>query len=179
MTKAGSDHLKAQARRIAQTSGRRYPDVRAEQRRPSHPAPAPAPSKELVLLCGGLAHPLGGGRCAREAGHRRLDGNWSWCSPEPHLPAHIWMGYQRAADDDYIAKENARRAALTPEERAAEEEATYYADMADAGSEYDPREDKYTELADELRDEEEESDEDDFLYGDDVYDGEDEYEVTF
>lgn len=73
-TKTGRDHLKRQARQIARTTGRRFPDVLAELRR----APRPSmrrPSTKLVLLCNGLAHLIDGGRCARPVGHHLLDGD--------------------------------------------------------------------------------------------------------
>ncbi|MET9759938.1 hypothetical protein ABZ016_12895 [Streptomyces sp. NPDC006372] len=156
MTKSGSDHLKRQARQIARTSGRRFPDVLAELRRA--PRTTPRPSKELVLLCNGLAHPIDGGRCARPADHHLLDGTWSWCSPEPHLPAHIWQGHHAAADEARRAQHEAWLASLTPAELAdweADQEAAYWADMADEAREpYDPHEDKYAEMAlDELEEE--------------------------
>ncbi|GGN46738.1 hypothetical protein [Streptomyces fuscichromogenes] len=146
MTKSGNDHLKRQAREIARASGRRFPDVLAELRR----APATAvrrPSTELVLVCRGLAHPIDGGRCRREAGHQNLDGSWGWCSWEPGAAVLVWAGYLIAQDQARRAAEDARRAALTPQERAAEDaeaEAEYRADMAYEGSEpYDWRDDKY------------------------------------
>ncbi|GAA2767641.1 hypothetical protein GCM10010103_66830 [Streptomyces paradoxus] len=158
MTKTGSDHLKRQARQIARTTGRRFPDVLAELR--GAPRTTPPPSKELVLHCHGLAHPIDGGRCARTDGHHLLDGTWSWCSPEPNMPAHIWQGYHAAADEGRRAQHEAWLTSLTPAERSeweAEQEAAYSADMADEAREpYDPAEEKYQELVldaldDELR----------------------------
>lgn len=96
MTKAGNDELKRQAREIRRRTGRRLPDILAELSRA--PRTMRRPSTDLVLLCSGLAHPIDGGRCARPAGHHLLDGTWSWCSPEPHLPARIWQGYHVEAD---------------------------------------------------------------------------------
>ncbi|MFE6153633.1 hypothetical protein [Streptomyces sp. NPDC057889] len=148
MTKSGSDHLKRQAREIASTSGRRFPDVLAELRRV--PRTTLRPSTELVLLCHDLAHPLDGGRCARAHGHQLLDGTWGWCSPEPNLPAHIWQGYHDAADENRRAKHEAWLASLSPAERAdweAEDEAAYWADQAaEAREPYDPNEEKHQEL---------------------------------
>ncbi|MFI9587815.1 hypothetical protein ACIHCQ_39825 [Streptomyces sp. NPDC052236] len=156
MTKSGSDHLKRQARQIARTSGRRFPDVLAELRRT--PRTTPRHSTELVLLCPGLAHPIDGGRCARAAGHHQLDGTWSWCSPKHDLPAHIWQGYHHAADEARRAQHDAWLASLTPAERAnweAEQEAAYWADMADEAREpYDPYEEKHQELVLDALDEE-------------------------
>ncbi|WP_369228564.1 hypothetical protein AB5J52_48855 (plasmid) [Streptomyces sp. R39] len=165
MTKSGSDHLKRQARGIARTTGRRFPDVLAELRRAPRPS-TPRPSTELVLLCNGLAHPIDGGRCARPAGHHLLDGTWSWCSPEPDLPAHIWQGYHQAADEARQAQHEAWLASLTPAERAdweAEQEAANWADMAaEAREPYDHYDDKYDELVLDALDDERRSDETDF-----------------
>ncbi|MFF1717220.1 hypothetical protein [Streptomyces sp. NPDC058268] len=156
MTKSGSDHLKRQAREIARGSGRRYPDVLRQLRREPRPAPRRPPSKELVLLCSGLAHPLDPGRCARPAGHQQLDGTWSWCSSDPHLPAHIWQGHHQARDEAARAKNEAWLATLTPAERAAYEaemEDAHWAAMADEAREpYDPYEDKYRFADDEPED---------------------------
>jgi hypothetical protein len=187
VTKSGTDHLKRQARTIADATGRRFPDVLAELRRTPRTAQR-QPSKELVLVCDGMAHPIDGGRCARTAGHQNLDGGWGWCGWGPNVAVNVWDGYYEAERQAQRDQEDARRAALTPEERAdedAESEAAYWADMADEAREpYDSYDDKYAELADELRDETQEPDEDVsdrdyFLYGDDVYDAEDEHEVTF
>ncbi|WP_329529560.1 hypothetical protein [Streptomyces sp. NBC_01462] len=159
MTKAGTDHLKRHTRELARTSGRRFPDVLAELRRAPRPTTARPPSKELVALCPRPAHPLEGGRCARPAGHERLDGygTW-WCSPEPHMPAHVWQGYHDAADADRREQDAVWLASLTPAEREAweaEQEAAYWADMADAAREpYDPDDDKYQELVLDALDEE-------------------------
>ncbi|MFJ4931568.1 hypothetical protein [Streptomyces sp. NPDC088736] len=159
MTKAGADHLKRRARELARTSGRRFPDVLAELRRAPRPTTARRPSTELVALCPHPAHPFEAGRCARPAGHERLDGygTW-WCSPEPHLPAHVWQGYHDAADAARREQHAAWLASLTPAEREAweaEQEASYWADMADAAREpYDPGEDKYQELVLDALDEE-------------------------
>lgn len=149
MTKSGNDHHKRQARRLrADGPRRRFPDLLAELTSPSRPAPRP--SSELVLRCTGLAHPFDGGRCAREAGHQVLDGEWSWCSPTAHLPVHVWRGYHAAADEERQAQHEARLAAMSPAERAAweaEADAAYRPEMADAAREpYDPREDKYQEM---------------------------------
>ncbi|GGJ59287.1 hypothetical protein [Streptomyces brasiliensis] len=108
-----------------------------------------------------------GGRCARPAGHHLLDGTWSWCSLEPHLPAHIWRGYHDAADEDRRAQHEAWLASLTPAERAAweaDQEAAYWANMADEAREpYDPHEDKYAAMVLDELDEERRADEtDDF-----------------
>lgn len=156
MTKSGSDHLKHQAREIARASGRRFPDVLAELRRTPRTAPR-QPSKELVLVCKGLAHPIDGGRCARAAGHHYVDG-WGWCSWGPNDAVHVWTGYYHAQEQARREQEDARRAELTPQERAAEDaksEAAYWADMADAAREpHDPYEDKYQELVLDALDEE-------------------------
>ncbi|MDX3166012.1 hypothetical protein PV516_19680 [Streptomyces scabiei] len=141
MTKAGSDHLKRQAREIARESGRRLPDVLAELRRAPRAVPPRQPSKELVARCNGLAHPIDGGRCAREAGH---PGHWSWCSPEPHLASHVWQGYVDARSAAEAAEHEAWLAGLSPAQRAdweAEQKAAYEADMAYEG--YDPADDNY------------------------------------
>ncbi|MFM9812900.1 hypothetical protein ACKI16_30865 [Streptomyces scabiei] len=156
MTKSGSDYLKRQARGIASTTGRRFPDVLAELRRAPRTAPR-QPSTELVLVCNGMAHPIDGGRCARAAGHRTLDGGWGWCSWGPNDAVNVWAGYYAAQDQARRDQEDARRAALTPQERAdedAESEAAYWAEMAEAAREpYDPYEDKYQELVWEAQDE--------------------------
>ncbi|MEU9405739.1 hypothetical protein AB0E08_08535 [Streptomyces sp. NPDC048281] len=190
MTKSGTDHLKRQARTIAAVTGRRFPDVLAELRRAPRTAPR-QPSKELVLVCNGMAHPIDGGRCKRAAGHAMLDGGWGWgwCSWGHNDAIHVWAGYFRAQSAAQRAQEDARRAALTPEERAAEDaesEAAYWADMAEEAREpYDSYDDKYADLADELRDETQDpdddvSDRDHFLYGGDVHDDEeDEQGVPF
>ncbi|MFE2823397.1 hypothetical protein [Streptomyces sp. NPDC059271] len=147
MTKSGNDHHKRQARRLRADNPRcRFPDLLAAL----SSRPARRPSTDLVLLCSGLAHPLDGGRCAREAGHELLDGDRSWCSPKPNLPVHVWRGYYAAADEDLQAQREARLAAMSPAERAAwvaEAEAEYWAEIADDAREpYDPREDKYQEM---------------------------------
>ncbi|WP_181800361.1 hypothetical protein [Streptomyces ipomoeae] len=145
MTKAGRDHLKARARRLREDGPRRrFPDLLAEAAHSPLPTPPPAPSTELVLVCNGMAHPIDGGRCARAAGHRNLDGDWGWCGWEPNAAVHVWAGYYNAQSQAQRATEEARRAALTPEERAAEDEeaeAAYWADMAYEG--YDPADDDY------------------------------------
>lgn len=151
MTRSGADHLKRQARELARTSGRRFPDVLAELRRQPRPTTARRPSKELVQLCPHPAHPIEGGRCARLAGHERLDDYGSWsCSLEPHLPAHVWQGYYDAADEARRTQDAAWLASLSPAARAdweAEQEAAYWAEMADAAREpYYPDDDKYQEL---------------------------------
>ncbi|MBT1098378.1 hypothetical protein [Streptomyces sp. Tu102] len=125
------------------------------------------PSTALVLLCSGLAHPIDGGWCARPAGHHLLDGTWSWCSPNPGLPAHIWQGYHDAADEAHRAQHDAWLASMSPSERAdwgAAQEAAYWAEMADEAHEpYDPYDDKYQELVLDALDEERHSAEaDDF-----------------
>ncbi|MGW3308208.1 hypothetical protein ACWDG9_16660 [Streptomyces sp. NPDC001073] len=186
MTKSGSDHLKRQARKIADATGRRFPDVLTELRRTPRTAPR-QPSKELVLVCAEMAHPIDGGRCARTAGHQMLDGGWGWCGWGPNAAVNVWHGYYHAEQQAQRDQEDARRAALSPQERAdedAESEAAYQAEMAyDAQEPYDPYDDKYADLTDELRDEAQElddvSDRDDYLNGDDAYDGEDEHEVTY
>ncbi|WP_434598268.1 hypothetical protein [Streptomyces sp. A5-4] len=154
MTKTGSDHLKRQARQIARSSGRRYPDVLAELRG----APRRTPSKDLVLLCSGIVHPLDGGRCTRPAGHRQYDGGWGWCSLEPHFPAPVWQGYCEARDTAEREKHEAWLASLSLKERAeheAEEEAAYWAQMADDAREpYDPDEERSLEYALDAADEE-------------------------
>ncbi|MFF4554385.1 hypothetical protein [Streptomyces sp. NPDC001422] len=95
MTKSGNDHHKRQARRLrADGPRRRFPDLLAEL----SSRPVRRPSTDLVLLCSGLAHPLDGGRCAREAGHEALDGDRSWCSPKPNLPVHSRGWTRRPAD---------------------------------------------------------------------------------
>ncbi|MEU5476903.1 hypothetical protein [Streptomyces mirabilis] len=151
MTKSGTDYLKRTAREIARTTGRRYPDVLSQLRR-EHPHPAPrrgcSGSKELVLVCSGLAHPIDGGRCARPADHQRFDNTpWTSCGDDPHHPVHIWHGYFQARDDAERARHEKWLASLTPQERAAyeaEAEADYWAQMAaDAAEPYDPRDDKY------------------------------------
>ncbi|KAB1978515.1 hypothetical protein [Streptomyces triticiradicis] len=147
MTKTGSDHLKRQARQIARSSARRYPDVLAELRGTSRRPP----SKDLVLLCSGLVHPLDGGSCARPAGRRLAEAGWGWCSLEPHFPAHVWQGYVEARDTAEHAKHEAWLAALSPTERAeyeAEQEAAYWAQMAEEAREpYDPDEERSLEYA--------------------------------
>jgi hypothetical protein len=165
VTKSGSDHLKRQARQIARTTGRRFPDVLAELRRAPRPS-TPRHSTELVLLCNGLAHPIDGGRCARPAGHHLLDGTWSWCSPEPGLAAHVWQGYHQAADEARQTQHEAWLASLTPAERAdwdAEQQAAYWADMAaEAREPYDPYDDKHDELVLDALDDDRRADETDF-----------------
>lgn len=147
VTKTGTDYLKDQARKIARASNRRFPDVLAELRRA--PRSTPQASKELVLICPGLAHPLDPGRCARPAGHH---GTWSWCASEPHLASHIWEAYHQARSDAERAQHEVWLASLTPEQRAereAEAEDNYWAQMAaDAAEPYDPYEDKYRFLDD-------------------------------
>ncbi|MFG2732835.1 hypothetical protein [Streptomyces canus] len=88
VTYCGSDQLKRQACEIAGTSGRRFPDVLAELGRAPGPS-ARRPSRELVLLCSGLAQAIDGGCCACPAGCQVFDGSWSWCSAEPDLGAHV------------------------------------------------------------------------------------------
>ncbi|MFE5138502.1 hypothetical protein ACFRDV_12640 [Streptomyces fagopyri] len=172
MTKAGADHLKRHARELARTSGGRFPDVLAEPRRAPRPTTAGQPSKELVALCPHPAHPNEGGRCARPADHEQLDGDGTWwCSPEPHLSAHVWQGYHDAADAARRAQDAAAwLASLTPAERdacEAEQEAAYWADTADAAREpYDPHDDKYQELVLDALDEERRYAEPDDLDGD-------------
>ncbi|MFJ8158427.1 hypothetical protein [Streptomyces sp. NPDC094468] len=155
MTKSGSDYLKRQAREIASSTGSRFPEVLAELRRGPRTAER-QPSKELVLVCNGMAHPLDGGRCARAAGHQNVDG-WSWCGWGPSDAVLIWAGYYEAQAQERREQEDARRATLTPQERAdedAEAEAAYWAEMAEAAREpYDPYEDKYQELVWEAQDE--------------------------
>ncbi|MEW1552006.1 hypothetical protein [Streptomyces tsukubensis] len=154
MTRADQDHLKHKAREIARSSGRRYPDVLAELRR----APRRAPSAELVRLCPGLAHPIDGGRCARPAGHRDYDSGWGGCSLDAHYPSFIWQGYIEARDAASHAKHEAWLAALSPQERAehdAEEEAAYWAQVADDAREtYDPEAERDLEYALDAADEE-------------------------
>ncbi|MEU3399439.1 hypothetical protein [Streptomyces filamentosus] len=172
MTKSGHDHLKRRARQIARDTGRRFPDVLAELRGESRPAP----SKELVLLCAGLVHPLDGGRCARPASHRLHDRSWGDCSLDPHHPAHVWEGYHQARYTADSARHEEWLASLTPMERAdyeAENEAEYLAQMAaDAAEPYDPYEDKYRY---DDPDEHEPASEDDGYGPEDEYD-EDEYD---
>ncbi|WP_221360908.1 hypothetical protein [Streptomyces beigongshangae] len=155
MTKSGSDYLKRQAREIASSTGRRFPDVLAELRRGPRTA-AWQPSKELVLVCNGMAHPIDGGRCARAAGHYHVDG-WSGCSWGPNDAVLVWAGYYEAQAQARRDQEDARRAALTPQERAdedAESEAAYWEEMAEEAREpYDPYDDKYQELVWEAQDE--------------------------
>ncbi|WP_143660272.1 hypothetical protein [Streptomyces sp. t99] len=145
MTKTGSDHLKRQARQIARASGRRYPDILAELRGAPRRPPA---SKELVLRCRGLAHPLDGGRCAQPDGH---PGHWTWCGPDPHYAVHVWQGYVEARDAAEHAKHEAWLAGLTPAERAeyeAEQEAAYWEQMAqDAREPDDPDYERDLEFA--------------------------------
>ncbi|MFE4829941.1 hypothetical protein [Streptomyces sp. NPDC056672] len=136
MTKTGSDSITAQAREIARTTRRRFPDVltelRSEHRRNPAPRPPRTPSKELVPLCRGFAHPIDGGRCAQPGGH---PGHWTWCGPEPHFAAYVWMGYYEARDAAEHAEHEAWLASLTPEQRAeyeAESAAAYQQEMADA-----------------------------------------------
>ncbi|MFF7953997.1 hypothetical protein [Streptomyces griseorubiginosus] len=95
MTKSGSDHLKRKAREIAHSTGRRFPDVLAALRRRPR-AVARQPSKELVLVCNGMAHPIEGGRCARAAGHHSVDG-WGRCSWGPNDAVLVRTGYYEAA----------------------------------------------------------------------------------
>ncbi|MFE9812920.1 hypothetical protein [Streptomyces sp. NPDC005548] len=112
-----------------------------------------------------MAHPIDAGRCARAAGHEMLDDAWSWCSAQPHLPAHIWQGYHAAKNRDRQAQNEARLAAMSQAEHAAwvaEADAAYWAEMADDVREpYDPREDKYEEMAREALEEEHWADEPD------------------
>lgn len=81
------------------------------------------------------------------AGHRNLDGGWGWCSWGPGDAVHVWAGYYYAESQAQQEREDARLAALTPEERTAEEaeaQAEYWSDMAaEAREPYDPHEDKY------------------------------------
>ncbi|MEV7959555.1 hypothetical protein ACIO6T_44100 [Streptomyces sp. NPDC087532] len=150
MTKTGSDHLKRQARQIARTSGRRYPDVLAELRDAPRRAPS---SKELVLRCSSFIVPMYGGRCAQPDGH---PGHRTWCGPEPHFAVHVWQGYTEARDAAEHAKHEAWLAGLSPTERAeyeAEQEAAYQvytayqADMAGEGESYDPDDERNAEYA--------------------------------
>lgn len=175
VTKSGSDRLKRRAREIARTSRQRYPDVLDELRRTS--STARQPSKDLVLVCDGMAHPINGGRCARTAGHHNPDGGWGWCGWGPNAAVNVWDGYYRAEMQAQQEQEEARRAALTPEERA-DEDAEYWADRANAFREpYDSYDDKYDDLADELRDETQDPDEN--LSGRDCSLYDDEHGVTF
>ncbi|MFD5452194.1 hypothetical protein [Streptomyces sp. NPDC127100] len=150
MTKAGSDYLKNQAREIRRTTGRRLPDILAELR-----APRRTPSKELVPLCKGFAHPIDGGRCAQVAGH---PGHWTWCGSEPHFAVHVWQGYVEARNAAEHAKHEAWLVSLTPKERTeyeAEQEAAHWAQMAeDAREPYDPDEERAIEFALDAADEE-------------------------
>ncbi|MCX5601600.1 hypothetical protein OOK29_25960 [Streptomyces phaeochromogenes] len=152
MTKAGRDHLKARARSAREHGPRRrFPDLLAEVARSPLPSP---PSTELVLVCNGLAHPVDGGRCARAAGHWKLDGG-GWCSWGPNDAVHVWAGYYNAESQAWRAQEDARRALLTPEDREAEDaemEDDYHASMG--RDPYDPYDDKYELIAMELQDEE-------------------------
>ncbi|MCT9094221.1 hypothetical protein N4G70_36080 [Streptomyces sp. ASQP_92] len=174
MTKTGSDHLKRRARDLARTTGRRYPDVLAELRG----APRSKPGAALVLVCSGLAHPLDGGRCVRPADHLQHDGGWGYCSLEAHHPSHIWAGYFRAREAAERARHEAWLASLTPEQRAvheAEEEAAYWAQMADDAAEpYDPEEERSLEYAldaaDEARWAAEAEAQEDGRYGEDEWD---------
>ncbi|MFE7114304.1 hypothetical protein ACFU99_02620 [Streptomyces sp. NPDC057654] len=147
MTKTGSDHLKRQARKIRRDTGRRLPDILAELR----DTPRRTPSRELVLLCSGLVHPIDGGHCARPAGHRQHEGGWGGCSLEPHFPARVWRGYFEARNAAGHAKYEAWLAGLTPKERTeyeAEQEAAYQADMAwEAAEPYSPEEERSLEYA--------------------------------
>ncbi|MFC9504345.1 hypothetical protein [Streptomyces sp. NPDC057002] len=71
---------------------------------------------------------------------------------------HVWAGYCSTRSQAQREQGDARRAALAPEEQAAEDaesEAAYRADMADAAREpYDPYEGKYQEMAWEAQEEE-------------------------
>lgn len=141
MTKTGSDHLKHRARELAQATGRRYPDVLAELRRSPRLATAVprTPSKELVLVCNGLAHPIDLTYCTRPAGHERFDGTgWSSCDADPHYPVYVWSGYFQARSDVERSQHDAWWNSLTPEQRE-EEEAHYWEEMAaDAAEPLDP-----------------------------------------
>ncbi|MEU1824176.1 hypothetical protein ABZ502_17335 [Streptomyces abikoensis] len=181
MTKSGNDHLKRRARQIARASGRRYPNVLAELRG----TPRQVPSKELVLLCSDFVHPIDGGSCARPAGHRHFERQWGWCSLDPHFPGHVWQGYCEARDAADHAKHEAWLAGLSPQERAeheAEEEAGYWAQMADEAREpYDPEEERSLEYALDAADEARWAAEDDAQeeaggYDEDAYDAWDEEE---
>lgn len=183
MTKSGHDHLKRRARQIARDTGRRFPDVLAELRSAVRPAAAHTPSKELVLVCSELAGAFGAdGRCARPAGHHRLDLlTWhSQCETDPHYPAHVWNGYFQARETADRTEHEAWLAGLTPAEREAYErqaEAEHWAEMAaDAAEPYDPYEDKYRYEA--YEDELAAAEEDGYGPGDedDEYEGDAEYE---
>ncbi|MEV8335640.1 hypothetical protein [Streptomyces niveus] len=156
MTKTGSDYLKREAREIARTTGRRFPDVLAQLRRdaPATRRPRRTPSTELVLRCRGFAHPIDGGRCAQVDGHPH---HWTWCGPDPHFAAHVWQGYVEARDAAEHARHEAWLASLTPKERdeyEAENEAAYQQEMADAMREpYDPEEERSLEYAFDAADE--------------------------
>ncbi|WP_435245212.1 hypothetical protein [Streptomyces tendae] len=122
MTKSGSDYLKGQAREIARTTGRRFPDVLAElQHRPvAHRASVP--SSALVVRCPGLASLIDGGRCAQGAGH---PGYSTWCGSKPNIAVYVLQGYAAAHDEAQWARHEAWLAGLTPSERA-----DYEADIA-------------------------------------------------
>lgn len=128
MTKTGSDHLKRRARALARATGRRYPDVLAELRRPTAP---PAPSQELVRVCGRDGFDWGGiGRCTRPYGHLDTDpSSWPSCGDDPHYPVHIWHGYFKAEDEASRAQTVRWWNSLTPEQREEEEE-LYWAELA-------------------------------------------------
>jgi hypothetical protein len=166
VTKTGSDYLKREAREIARTTGRRFPDVLAQMRRERHHPPAggrpQTPSTELVLRCRGFAHPIDGGRCAQPDGH---PGHWTWCGDDPHFAVYIWQGYVEARDAAEHAKHEAWLASLNPQERAeyeAENEAAYYQELADAAAEpYDPEEERSIEYVLDAADEERWAAEDD------------------
>ncbi|MGW0672554.1 hypothetical protein [Streptomyces sp. NPDC002746] len=179
MTKAGSDHVKRQARKIRRVTGRRFPDVLAELRHA--PARPPRhPSKELVLRCRGFAHIIDGGRCAQPAGHA---GHWTWCGPDPHFPVHVWQGFVEARDAAEHAQHETWLASLSPEDRAAyeaEERAAYWDQMAqDAQEPYDPEAERNLEYAldaaDEARWTEEAAFEGDGGHDNDTYDWDEEY----
>jgi len=164
VTKTGSDYLKREAREIARTTGRRFPDVLAQLRRERDHAPAGrqprTPSTELVLRCRGFAHPIDGGRCAQPDGH---PGHWTWCGDDPHFAAYVWQGYVEARDAAEHAKHEAWLTSLTPQQRAeyeAENEAAYHQAMADEAAEpYDPDEERSIEYALDAADEERWADE--------------------
>lgn len=161
MTKTGNDSLKRRARQIASGTGRRFPDVLAELR--GQRGAAPAPSTELVLLCPHFAHPLDPwsghpthpGRCTRPAGHEQLDGIGTWlCSDQPHLPAHIWRGYQQAEDAAYEAQHDAQLASMSPAERQEYEATSSFEEMtADDVDPYSREEEKAYEIALDIADE--------------------------
>ncbi|MFI1226280.1 MULTISPECIES: hypothetical protein [Streptomyces] len=148
MTKSGHDHLKRQARVIARSTGRRFPDVLAELRHTPRPTTS---SKALVLVCSGLVHPIDGGRCARPAGHLHRDGGWGYCSKDPHYPVQIWDGYAQARAIVETLEFELKLARMSPSQRAAyeadmeaEAETAHWEQMAeDAREPDDPYEDKY------------------------------------